>query len=120
MIKVLQNLGIIGLLCLFSCQKVDNTALIGAWQGVEIRVNDQVSPNDASTFQLVMREDETYTLTNMEGATENGVYFTRMGTLYLKTEKVRKAFILERQTPDSLSLKVEGKFTLVLDVARRI
>lgn len=118
--KLLQFAAILLSLSLFSCRKIDKPGLVGAWQGIEIRVDDEVVRPDASAFQLVMRDDETYTLTSLNGVTENGTYETRMGTLYLNSAYGRKAFIMERQTSDTLSLKVDGGQIAILDVVRRI
>lgn len=118
--KLLQIVAIMGSLSLFSCRKIDKAGLVGAWQGTEIRVDNEVVRPDASTFQLVMRADETYTMTSVNGVTENGNYETRMGTLYLNSEYGRKAFIIDRQTPDTLDLKVDAGQVAILEVIRRI
>ncbi|MEM6726737.1 MAG: hypothetical protein AAF598_22055 [Bacteroidota bacterium] len=118
--KILQIVAILILLSLFSCRKVDKAGLVGAWQGTQIEVDGALTESDASAFQLVMRDDETYTLTTLDGITENGTYSTKMGTLYLQAEKGRRAFIIDRQTPDTLDLKVDAGKVAILEIVKRI
>ncbi|MEM6722791.1 MAG: hypothetical protein AAF598_02070 [Bacteroidota bacterium] len=117
--KLVQFAAILLSLNLFSCRKIDKAGLVGAWQGIGITVDGALVRPDASDFQLVMRGDETYTLTTLNGITENGTYESRMGTLYLNSENGRRAFIMDRQTNDTLDLKVDWGRIGILQVVRR-
>ncbi len=73
---------------------VDKNLLVNNWQGVEVTFGDQT--NKVPNVRLELKEDKTYSFTDITGSTQTGNYSTMANMLYLK-----------REGKDKISMEVE-------------
>jgi len=74
-----------GILLFTACKgDVDKKLLINNWQGVEVTLGDQT--NKVPNVRLELKENETYSFTDITGSTQTGDYSTMVNMLYLNRE----------------------------------